>query len=122
MTCPWAEQSPIYRRAPYRPLDEDDESTGRTALSEGDLRPFVLHPPRLVVPARQRAGLRGLDGDADAEPDAQRLVQRRAEAVALAAAEGGRGIDADEEVVEAVAAPEHDLELVHRGERPHQLL
>src|SRR5688572_13612104 len=83
---------------------------------------LVLHPPRLVVPARQLAGRRCLHGDADAEPHAQRFLEDGAESLALGLGERRRRIDPEQDVVEAVLPPEDDLELIDAGERTHELL
>src|SRR5687767_3095603 len=85
-------------------------------------RALVFHSPRFVVPARELTRFRGLHGDADAEADAQRLAEGRAEPVALGPRQRRRRIDAQEDVVEAVMAAEDDLKLVDARERPHELL
>src|SRR5262245_24299952 len=89
---------------------------------EWTVRAFVFHPARLGVPARQTAGLADLHAHADAETELEVLGERVAQAVALGPRERGRGIEAHEDIVEAVHAAEDDLELVDVAMRAHQLL
>src|SRR5262249_28732348 len=90
--------------------------------SERDFGALVLDAPGLVVPAGQPAGLRRLDGHADAQTDAQSFLQRATQSLALGAGERRRWIDADQDVVEPADAPEDDLEFVDAGVAAHDLL
>src|SRR6185369_17029368 len=92
------------------------------SLLEGNFGALVLHPPRLVVPAWERAGLAHLHADPDPETELQIPGQGVAEPGPLAEGERRRGIEPHEDVVEAVATAEDDLELVHVAMGAHQLL
>src|SRR5262249_36232184 len=91
-------------------------------LLEGDFRPLVLDAPGLVIPAWQLARLGELDRGADPEAEAQRFLEGRLHAAPVVGAEAWRGIDADDELVEALHATEDDLELVDARVSADQLL
>ena len=75
-----------------------------------------------MVPARQRPGLGDLHAGSQAKPGAQGLAEPRAQPVALGERQRRRRVNADQDVVEALVAPEHDVELVDLRVRPHELL
>src|SRR5215470_12531049 len=73
---------------------------------EWHFRALVHHASGLVIPAWQRAGLRDLHGRAQPQARAQAIPELDPEPFTLGERQGRGWVDADEDLVQTLVAPE----------------